>query len=223
MDGAIVLQLLNRKIKAMANLSFPTGRTALLVMDVQNDIVHIDGKLGGALGGGKMPRLVAEKGVLESIARLIDKARSAGVPVIHVRHVYRPDYLDMPSNIAIFKVIKKIGALADGSWGAQIHDRLTPAPTDVVVDKTRISSFYASTLASFLEAQGITHLILTGIATDGVIDGTARDGADRGYYIFIPRDCCAATSENAHNTLLNGVLAMIANVCDSKEVIAAFP
>ena len=178
---------------------------------------------GDALGGGKMPRLVEEKGVLESIDRVIDKARSAGVPVIHVRHVYRPDYLDMPSNIAIFKVIKKIGALADGSWGAQIHDRLTPAAMDVVVDKTRISSFYASTLASFLEAQGITHLILTGIATDGVIDGTARDGADRGYYIFIPRDCGAATSENAHNTLLNGVLAMIAHVCDSKDVIAAFP
>lgn len=190
-------------------------------MDAQNDIVHAEGKLGGALGGGKMPRLVQEKGVLERIAALISAARAAGVPVVHVRHVYRPDYLDMPKNIAIFDVIRKIGALADGSWGAEIHELVTPAPEDLVVDKTRISSFYASTLVGILEAQGITHLILTGIATDGVIDGTARDGADRGYFISIPRDCCAATSEKAHNTILNGVLALIANVCDSAEIIAA--
>ncbi len=205
----------------MASLTLPKDKTALLVMDVQNDIVHADGKLGGELGAGKMPRLVQDKGILANIARVMRAARSAGVPVIHVRHVYRPDYLDMPNNIAIFRIIKKIGALADGSWGAQIHAAVAPAPGEVVVDKTRISAFYASTLASVLEAQGYTHLIMTGIATDGVIDGTARDGADRGYHVFIPRDCCASTSETAHNTLLNGVLALIARICDSTEVEAA--
>jgi nicotinamidase-related amidase len=205
----------------MSAITLPRDKTALLVMDVQNDIVHMNGKLGGELGGGAMPRLVKEKAVLETINAVVGAARAANVPVIHVRHVYRPDYLDMPNNVGIFKVIKKIGALTAGSWGAEIHELLTPMPEDFVVDKTRISAFYASTLASVLEAQGLSHLIMTGIATDGVIDGTARDAADRGYSVFIPRDCCAATSEKAHNTILNGVLAMIAQVCDAEDVVAA--
>ncbi|MFT4583280.1 MAG: nicotinamidase-related amidase [Gammaproteobacteria bacterium] len=205
----------------MSALELPAGKTALLVMDVQNDIVHIDGKLGGELGAGAMPKLIAEKEILHNIAGLMTAARDAGVPVIHVRHVYRADYRDMPKNISIFRIIKNIGALSDGSWGAEIHESVKPAPGEFVVDKTRISAFYASTLAGLLEAQGLTHLIMTGIATDGVIDGTARDAADRGYYVIIPSDCCASTSEKSHNTILRGVLALIAKVCDSSETIDA--
>jgi nicotinamidase-related amidase len=206
---------------SLTAIQLPVGKTALLVMDVQNDIVHMDGKLGGELGAGAMPRLIAEKNILHNIADLMTASRIAGVPIIHVRHVYRPDYLDMPNNISIFRTIKKIGALSDGSWGAEIHEMLKPAAEDFVVDKTRISAFYASTLAGLLEAQDLTHLIMTGIATDGVIDGTARDAADRGYHVTIPSDCCASTSEKAHNTILHGVLALIAKVCDSSELIAA--
>jgi nicotinamidase-related amidase len=95
------------------------------------------------------------------------------------------------------------------------------APGEFVVDKTRISAFYASTLAGLLEAEGLIHLIMTGVATDGVIDGTARDAADRGCYVIIPSDCCASTSEKSHNTILRGVLALIAKVCDSSEKIDA--
>jgi biuret amidohydrolase len=205
----------------LSAIELPAGKTAFLVMDVQNDIVHVDGKLGGELGAGAMPRLIAEKKILHNIADLMTVARDAGVPVIHVRHVYRPDYRDMPNNISIFQTIKKIGALSDGSWGAEIHENVKPVPGEFIVDKTRISAFYASTLAGLLEAQGLTHLIMTGIATDGVIDGTARDAADRGYHVIIPSNCCASTSEKSHNTILRGVLALIAKVCDSSEIIDA--
>jgi biuret amidohydrolase len=61
-----------------------------------------------------------------------------------------------------------------------------------------VSAFYASPLEAILNAQGITHLVLTGIATDGVVEGTARDGIDRGYYVTIPEDCCATFSAGAH-------------------------
>jgi nicotinamidase-related amidase len=201
--------------------TLPKGKTAILVMDCQNDIVHEEGKFGGALTGGAMPRSIKEKNVFAHIKKLMEAGRAAQVPIIHVRHVYRPDYADLPGNVQVFQAIKQAQALQEGTWGAEIHADLTPNPSDWVITKTRVSSFYASPLEGILQAQGMTHLVLTGIATDGVVEGTARDGADRGYSIIIPNDCCAATTEEAHRVILGGILSFLTTVCTSDEVIQA--
>ena len=201
--------------------TLPKGKTAILVMDCQNDIVHEQGKVGGSLTGGTMPRTIKEKNILGNIKKLMVAGRAAHVPIIHVRHAYRPDYADLPSHVKIFQGMKQMQALQDGTWGAEIHADLTPEPSDFVITKTRVSSFYASSLEGILQAQGITHLVLTGIATDGVVEGTARDGADRGYSIVIPNDCCAATTEEAHRVILGGILSFLTTVCTSDEVITA--
>jgi nicotinamidase-related amidase len=201
--------------------TLPKGKTAILVMDCQNDIVHEQGKVGGSLTGGAMPRTIKEKNILGNIKKLMVAGRSAAVPIIHVRHAYRPDYADLPNNVKIFQGMKQIGALQDGTWGAEIHADLKPEPSDFVLTKTRVSAFYASPLEGILQAQGVTHLVLTGIATDGVVEGTARDGADRGYNIIIPEDCCAGTTEEAHRVILGGILSFLTTVCKSDEVLQA--
>jgi nicotinamidase-related amidase len=205
----------------MSVLTFPKGKVAILVMDCQNDIVHEQGKFGGALTGGAMPQSIKERNIFGNIKKLMVAGRAAQVPIVHVRHVYRPDYADLPNNVGVLQAIKKAQALQEGTWGAEIHADLTPDPSDWVINKTRVSSFYASPLEGILQAQGITHLVLTGIATDGVVEGTARDGADRGYHIFIPDDCCAATTEEAHRVILGGILAALTTVCKSDEVVQA--
>lgn len=198
-----------------------TGKTAILIMDCQNDIVHEQGKVGGSLTGGAMPRTIKEKNILANIKKLMIAGRAAQVPIIHVRHAYRPDYADLPGNVKIFQGMKQMQALQDGTWGAEIHADLKPEPSDFVITKTRVSAFYASPLEGILQAQGITHLVLTGIATDGVVEGTARDGADRGYTIIIPDDCCAGTTEEAHRVILGGILSFLTTVCKADEVVAA--
>jgi nicotinamidase-related amidase len=140
-----------------------------------------------------------------------------------VRHAYRPDYLDAPQNTPILASMKTNEILKDGAWGAEIHHDLAPHPSDVVITKTRVSSFYASPLEAILSAQGITHLVLTGIATDGVVEGTARDGVDRGYYVVISDDCCATFSEEGHRAALAGVLGMLTTVSKADDVIKALP
>ena len=162
-----------------------------------------------------------EKNILGKISKLAAAGRAANVPIIHVRHAYRPDYADLPDNILFFRGMKEMQAMQDGTWGAEIHADLTPEPHDIVITKTRVSSFYASSLEGILRAQGITHLVLTGIATDGVVEGTARDGADRGYYIVVPDDCCTATVEEAHQVILGGMLAALTTVCTADDVIQA--
>ena len=201
--------------------TLPKGKSAILVMDCQNDIVHEQGKVGGSLTNGAMPRAIKEKNLLGTIKKLMEAGRAAQVPIIHVRHAYRPDYADMPDNVQIFRGMKQMQALQEGTWGAEVHADLTPAPSDFVLTKTRVSAFYASPLEGILQARGITHLVLTGVATDGVVEGTARDGADRGYTIIIPDDCCVATTEEAHRVILAGVLSFLTTVCKSSEVIQA--
>ena len=76
--------------------TLPKGKSAILVMDCQNDIVHEQGKVGGSLTNGAMPRAIKEKNLLGTIKKLVEAGRAAQVPIIHVRHAYRPDYADMP-------------------------------------------------------------------------------------------------------------------------------
>ena len=206
----------------MATLTLPKGRTAILVMDCQNDIVHENGKMA-AMSGGAMAKLIKERNVLGTIARLAAAGRNAKIPIIHVRHAYRPDYLDAPVNTPILASMKTNEILKDGTWGAEVHQDLAPHAADIVITKTRVSSFYASPLEAILSAQGITHLVLTGIATDGVVEGTARDGVDRGYYVLIPEECCATFSEEGHRAALRGVLGMLTTVCKADDVIKALP
>jgi nicotinamidase-related amidase len=204
----------------MTTPNLSKGKTAILIMDCQNDIVHERGKMA-AMNGGVMAKLIKDRNVLGTISRLAQAGRSAKLPIIHVRHAYRPDYLDAPQNTPILASMKTNEILKDGTWGSEIHQDLTPHPSDVVITKTRVSSFYASPLEAILSAQGITHLVLTGIATDGVVEGTARDAVDRGYYVVIPNDCCATFSEESHRVVLGGVLGMLTTVCKADEVITA--
>ena len=112
------------------DFTLPKEKTAILVMDCQNDIVHEDGKFGGHLTGGAMPRLIKEKNILGNISALAAAGRTAHVPIIHVRHAYRPDYSDLLEHVKVFQVIKQMEALRDGTWGADIHADLTPEPED---------------------------------------------------------------------------------------------
>jgi gluconolactonase len=101
----------------------------------------------------------------------------------------------VPLNMPLLAGLKKTQSLQDGNWGAEIHLDVAPQAGDFVITKTRVRAFYSSSLEALLNSRGITDLVLTGIATDGVVEGTARDGADRGYYVVIPEDCCVDTNE----------------------------
>ena len=204
----------------MATVTLPKGKTAILIMDCQNDIVHENGKMNAAMKGA-LAKAIKERNVLGTIARLAAAGRSAGVPIIHVRHAYRPDYSDLPNNTPLLRGMKQAGSLADGSWGAEIHGEVAPQPKDLVITKTRVSAFYSSALEGILKAQDITHLVLTGVATDGVVEGTARDGVDRGYYVTIPDDCCVGSTEEAHRVILGGVLGALTTVCHADDVVKA--
>ncbi len=198
-------------------LSIDKGRTALLAMDFQNDIVHED----GAFKDFGFAAMVTQNDVLGKSSQLLDAARGAGVNVVHVVIKYRPGYPERPSNTGLFEATAQASALVEGTWGAEIHDAVPPQDGEPVVTRRGVSGFYASDLASLLSTAGIDTLLLCGVATNFVIEGTAREAADRGFNVIIVGDCCASMSQEVHDSALNTALPFLTTISDLDEVVAA--
>ena len=198
-------------------LAIDKGHTALLAMDFQNDIVHED----GAFKDFGFAAMVKQNDVLGKSAQLLDTARSSGVKVIHVVIKYRPGYPERPSNAGLFEATAQASALVEGTWGAETHDAVTPQDGEPLVARRGVSGFYASDLAALLTTGGIDTLLLCGVATNFVIEGTAREAADRGYNVVIVGDCCASMSQEIHDSALNTVLPFLSTISNLDEVTAA--
>ncbi len=198
-------------------LSIDKEHTALLAMDFENDIVHED----GAFKDFGFAAMVKQNDVLAKSARLLDAARRSGVKVIYVVIRYRPGYPERSGNAGLFQATAQANAIVEGTWGAEIHESVTPQDGEPVVTRRGVSAFYGSDLAALLATGGIDTLLLSGVATNFVVEGTAREAADRGYNVVIVADCCASASQEAHNAALNTTLPFLSTISNLDEVIAA--
>ena len=90
-----------------------------------------------------------------------------------------------------------------------------------MVTKRSVSAFAGSDLPNLLSASGITTLLLSGVATNFVVEGTAREAVDRGYSVVVVGDCCASASREVHDAALNNALPFLTTITTSEEAIAA--
>lgn len=180
------------------------AKSALLLMDFQNAIVGMVGEAATAL----LERAQAARAV----------ARRAGMAVMHVRVAFtEADYAAVPSRNKSFAALGKSRFLTDGSEPATIHSALAPTADEEVFRKTRVGAFSTTDLQARLEARGIDTLILSGIATSGVVLSTLRDAADRDYRLFVLSDCCADMDAEVHRVLIEKVFPRQADVIPLSE------
>jgi len=165
-------------------------RTALLVIDMQNDFVHDDGHCAKSFG---LPMVTGFQSVIAPIVQLAGTARAAGVPVIYTKVVQLPDGslaspLWLADNLRYgFEPLQCM----QGTWGWEIIDELAPQPGDLVVEKTRRSAFQGTNLENVLRARGIESLVVTGVAGSGCVLSTVRDAIERDYFTIVVKDCIA--------------------------------
>jgi nicotinamidase-related amidase len=173
-------------------------------MDVQQGIVD---RYGGA------------GGLLERLTRAVAAAREAGVPVIFVRVAFRPGFPEVsPANRSFSAIAKRPGeGFTEDNPAAQIHPALAPRPDEPVVLKKRVSAFTGSDLEVLLRSGGVTRLVLTGIATSGVVLSTLREAADRDYELTVLADGCADADEEVHRVLIEKVFPRQALVMNVEE------
>jgi nicotinamidase-related amidase len=193
-------------------------RTALLCLHLQNDIVDEKGAL--ALAGFGSARMVAKHGVLARVARLQDAARNAGVKVYHVAVWFRPDYSDAPPSSPLLRACIDATSLIEGTWGAGFPASVAPKAEDVVVVNKATGAFTTSDLRDRLPS-GIDTLLLAGVATNFVVESTAREAGDLGYEAVVVSDCCMSVSEEMHEAALRTSLPHLSTIVDSADVIAA--
>jgi nicotinamidase-related amidase len=191
------------------------ARTAVIALHWQNDILKPDGAFGGFFAP-----MVEKRQLIPHVADVLRRLRHAGIRVIYVRVCYRQGFPDLIVNNPFFALIKELGALLDGSWGAEIVPELLPQPEDIVVEARRVTGFPGTDLDIVLQASGIRTLLLCGVATNATVEGTAREGVSEGYEVLVLEDCCTAASEEMHEASI-ATLRLIAGVTTSTEVLEA--
>jgi nicotinamidase-related amidase len=169
---------------------------ALLVMDVQVDIVA----------------RYDNDGLLERLEHAIATARRASIPVIYVRVAFRAGHPEVSPHNRTFERIVAGGGFLSSAPGTQIHPRVAPTEGDIVVTKLRVSAFAGSDLAEILRAQRIDQLVLTGIATSGVVLSTLRQAADLDFRLIVLEDACADSDADVHQVLTEKVFPRQADV-----------
>lgn len=178
------------------------ARSALIVVDMQNDFCHPAGWFGQkGISVKPMRKPIA------TIARLLAAWRPAGGAVIWLNWGVRPDRLNLSPTVQ-FKGKRAAGgvgyaerspqdnglSVVPGEWGARIVDELPIAPHDITVFKHRLSGFWDNELDSILRQQGITTLLFAGVNTDRCVFSTLQDAGFLGYDCVLLSDACSTPS-----------------------------
>ena len=193
----------------MAELELNHKKTALLIMDVQNDQFGMLEKAGQA------------EGFLKNVTQVLDSARTAGILVIYVVAQFRPGHPEASPRNRFNTYNKAQGRLVEGSQGAEIRPEVAPLPDDIVVTKRRINAFFGTDLDGVLRANGIESIVLAGIATRGVILSSTRHAGDADYDIVILRDCVGDPDPDLHAMLMDKVLPMQAAIANAADFVDA--
>jgi gluconolactonase len=198
-------------------LKLDPKRTAMLIQDLQNDVI-IE---GGAFAETGSPEHATEQNVVENVQALADAMRKAGGHVIHVWYIVEEGAPGLKLNAPLFNGVKDTNALVRGTWGAEPADGLEPQPGDHVVEKMRMSGWQGTRLETLLAGLGVDTIVVTGAWTNMSIEHTARTGADKGFVMVVPEDCCSTMNADWHNASINYALQNVSTVTDGKTVAAA--
>jgi nicotinamidase-related amidase len=194
-----------------------TSTSALLVLHYQNGIVKPEGVF--AFSGTAAQ--VEKHGCLAKTAAVLGAARGAGIPVIYVNIAYREGFPELKKpTYPLIESIQERNAFLRGSWDAAVPEELAPADGDLVVINFNSSAFSHTDLDCILRAKGVRTLYLAGIATNWVVESTARYGAELGYDITVLEDCCQGFSDELHDFAIAKTLPYYAAVVQSTELLA---
>lgn len=189
----------------MTSTNLQPPRRALIVIDVQNE--YVTGNLRIEYPDVQLS--------LANIARAMDAAKAAGLPVVVVQHLY-------PEGAPVF---------ARGSEGADLHPLVASRQWDYLVEKSLASSFAGTGLGPWLREHGIDTLSIVGYMTHNCDDATARQAMHEGRKVELLHDAAgslpyanargAATAEEIHRVFTVVMHTAFAAVVSTEEWLAA--
>jgi len=217
-------------------ITLDTAKTAVLVVDMQNDF----GSKGGMFDRAGIDISGIQKAV-DPTAKVLGAARNAGVKIIYLKMGYKPDLSDLGAPDSVNrvrhlragvgeKVIAPDGKasriLIRDTWNTDIVPELKPQPGDDVIYKTRFSGFFGTDLDARLEKLGVKHLVITGCTTSICVDSTVRDAMFRDYLCVLLADCMSepighGLPRSNHDASLLSAEVLLGWVSDSERFLKA--
>jgi nicotinamidase-related amidase len=199
-------------------LQIDASKSALLVMHYQNGLVKPEGKF--AFSGTAAQ--VQKHNCLEKTASVLKASRNAGMTVIYVNIAYRPGFPELRKpHYPLIESIQERGAFIRGTWDADIPDEIKIEPSDIIVINFDSSAFSHTDMDCILRAKEIRQLFLAGIATNWIVETTARYGAELGYEISVLEDCCQGFTDELHDFAIKNTLPMYATIVESADFVKA--
>jgi biuret amidohydrolase len=196
-------------------------KTALIVVDMQNDFV----------APGAPMETPAGRTMLPNLKRAIGFCRGQGIPVIYTAHAHRRDGCDMGRFADLWPPIRTRAGLVDGEPGVEIYPEIAPQADELVIKKHRYSAFYGTDLEIILRGRGVETVIITGVTTENCCHATARDALFRDYKVVFLSDATATfdypdvgqgsmSADEVHHATLIILSVSTAHVMTTDEFIA---
>ena len=194
--------------------------SALVIVDVQNDFVHDEG-LFAKLAGSKWKSYRLIPRMLEHLPRLLEAARQSDMLITFVRGISEPRFISEP--YAFIQQRKGIYGKVTraNTFGSDFYGDIRPneSQAEFVVTKHRYSGFWGTDLDMVLRSNGIKTVVMTGTATSGCVDATARDAFFNDYYVVTVEDCCGEKEETQHKATLEKLDRSFGYVVNSEDLI----
>ncbi|OJJ50601.1 hypothetical protein ASPZODRAFT_218328 [Penicilliopsis zonata CBS 506.65] len=170
--------------------------TVLLLLDLQNGITD------------RFPKEYMEP-YLARVALVVQKAREAGIQVVHVVSSFRPGYPELCARNTSTARVLALGnnAFVQGDSSTGIHTAVAPVQSEVVVAKHRVSAFASTDLDMVLRCAGVENVVIAGLITSGAVLSTVRQAADLDYGITVLKDLCMDRDPEVHQVLTEKVFA----------------
>jgi ureidoacrylate peracid hydrolase len=199
-------------------------KSALIIVDMQNDFVHREGGLASHArarpeAGIDMSFLM---GTIPPARRLADAFRAAARPVLYIAHALKPDYSD--AQFPYWRLRIAAGGnrsfIVEGSWGAEIVEELKPRDGEHLIVKKGFGGFSNTPLDTILRNMGVTTCVVAGVTTCVCVSTTVRGGVEHNYRMILVRDAVAEVSREAHEAELKTMQRVFADVKTTEEVAA---
>lgn len=191
--------------------------TAIVFIEFQNDFC----KEGGGLYGGVKEQIAAQNTIVNA-KDCIEKARGKALTLI-MPILFEEDYCDAGCEGVLGPI--HVGAIESksfrkGTWGGAIIDELKPTNMDIVVDgKRTLDGFNSSNIDFLLRVNCIKNVAFCGFLTNVCVEGTARSAYDKGFKVFLLKDCCAALSGEEQKYVEEKFFPLIGEVMDHQKFL----
>ncbi len=196
-------------------------KSALIIVDMQNDFVHPEGEFG--MIAKQNPEQNIDHEFLSSpiprVKRLAAAFREAGRPVVYIAHVLKSGYSDAAFPYWRHKGPRNSQFIVEGTWGAEIIDELMPEEGEHLVVKKGFGGFSNTPLDTILRNYGVTTCVVTGVTTCVCVSTTIRGGVEKNYRRIIVGDGTAEVQREAHEHELKTMARVFADVKTTDEVI----